>query len=265
MEVGLLEPQCLLLEIDRSVEADGGQLLGEEGVVRMLLDEVAQLLVLYLVGAFHHLLDAAELVDELLGGLLPHPRDAGDIVGGVAPEAEEVDDLTGIADAEFLLHLGDAHDGVGASHAAEAVHLNMLGDELGEVLVGRHHDDLVEARELGLVAEGADDVVGLIAFAGEDGDAEIADDALHPRQAHLYLFRHRLAVSLVFGVHLMTEGRLLQIESYADMCGALAAQQVIERGGETQHARGVEALGVDAGNLIQRIVGAVHRRHAINK
>ena len=231
----------------------------------MFFDKVAQLLVLNLVGALHHLLDAAELVDELLGGLLPHPRDAGDIVGGVAPETEEVDDLTGIADAEFLLHLGDAHDSVGASHAAEAVHLDMLGDELGEVLVGRHHDNLVEARELGLVTEGADNVVGLVALAGEDGDAEVADDALHPRQAHLYLFRHRLAVGLVLGVHLVAERRRLQVESHADMCGALAAQQVVERGGEAQHARGVEPLGVDAGNLIQRIVGAVHRRHAVNK
>ena len=46
--------------------------------------------------------------------------------------------------------------------AGGLVHFYPVGDELPEVFVGRHHKNL-KARRLGLMGEGSDHVVGLIA------------------------------------------------------------------------------------------------------
>ena len=78
--VGFLESQLRLVEIDRCIETDGCELLGEEGLVGMLVDEVAEFVVFDVVGMGDHLLDGAKLRDEFFGGLLADPRDAGDVV-----------------------------------------------------------------------------------------------------------------------------------------------------------------------------------------
>ena len=85
----------------------------------------------------------------------------------------------------------------------------MRSDQLREVLIGRHHQHLVEAGLLGGVAEGADDVVGLVALAGEHGNTERLNHAAHPGQAELYLLGHSIAVGLILGIHLVAEGGLL--------------------------------------------------------
>lgn len=107
----------------------------------------------------------------------PHPGNAGDVVRRVAPKAEEVYDLLAAGHAEFLFHLIDTKDLVRLAHTAKTVDVDMLGDKLSEVLVGGDHDDLVKALAFGPVGGGADDIVGLVALAGDDGDVEGGDDA----------------------------------------------------------------------------------------
>ena len=141
----------------------------------------------------------------------------------------------------------------------------MLGDKLSEVLVGGDHDDLVKALAFGPVGGGADDIVGLVALAGDDGDVEGGDDAADIGQPHLNGFGHGLAVGFVFGIHLVAEGGLLQVESHGSVCGLQLLEEVVERGGEAEHSGGVDALGVHAVGTVEGVVGAIRHRHAVEK
>ncbi len=221
MVVGGLQLECVGVEGYWRIEAYGGELLGEEGVVGMGADVLAQFVVLDVVEVRHHVLYGAELCYEFLGGLLPYPAYAGYVVDGVAPEAEEVDDLRGLCHVESLAYIGWTQDGVGCFAASVAVHCDARGYELGEVFVGGHHEHLVEACEFGGMGEGAYDVVGLESLTGELRDAEGVDDAAYPREVGLNVLGHGVAVGLVLGVYLVTECGRREVEGDAYMCGAL--------------------------------------------
>ena len=105
---------------------------------------------------------------------------------------------------------------------------------MGEVFVGRYHDHLPEAGLIGLVAECANHIVGLEAFAGDDWYGEGFDNAMNPGQILLNLFGHGVAAGLVFGIHLVAEGGRGEVEGDCDMGGFLGTQEVIEGGGEAE-------------------------------
>ena len=90
-------------DFDGHVEDDGGEFLGEQRLVGVGLD-VFLLLAFELRGIGDEILDGAELGDEFFRGLLADAGDAGDVVGGVAPQAEDVDDLLRALDLPVREH-----------------------------------------------------------------------------------------------------------------------------------------------------------------
>ena len=126
--------------------------------------------------------ERAVLRDEFLRGLLADAGDAGDVVGGVAREAEDVGHLVAALDAPLGQHLGHAEDFRAVAHAAGAIDEDAFIHELAEILVGRDHvgGEFFPALER-LAGERADDVVGLITVELERGQIEGADEALHVR------------------------------------------------------------------------------------
>ena len=141
----------------------------------------------------------------------------------------------------------------------------MRGDQLAEVFVGGDHDDLVESLGLGPMGGGANHIIGFIAFACDDGDVEGGDDATDVGQPHLYGFGHGFAIGFVFLVHLVAESGFLQVESHSHVCRLQFLDEVVERGGETQHSRGVDALGISAVGAAEGVVGAIDHRHAVEE
>ncbi len=100
--------EAALLEIEREVQVahDGGHLAGEKRHV-LVVDHPLLLLALEVV---HVLVDALQVpvgLQKLRGRLVADAGHAGDVVGRVALEAQEVDELVG-AHAVALLHLGRA-------------------------------------------------------------------------------------------------------------------------------------------------------------
>ena len=83
-----------------------------------------------------HSLERAVLRDQLRRGLVADSRDAGDVVGGVALQADEVGHLVGRDPQPRLDALGrvdvDVRDAARGHHQADVV-----GDELERVAVGR--------------------------------------------------------------------------------------------------------------------------------
>ena len=92
------EDEVFPCDVKRAVGDDGGEFLGEEGLVGVCLDGFL-LLAFQGGGVGEEVFDAAVFGNEFLRGFGADAGDAGDIVGGVAHEAEEVDDLVRLGDA----------------------------------------------------------------------------------------------------------------------------------------------------------------------
>ena len=212
--IRLPQGQLILVELERCIQDNRRQLFAKKSLLGVLHHQPPDFVILYLVGAGHHFLYRPELGNKLLGRLLPHSRNAGDVVGRVAPEAQQILDLFTPVHAELLLHLVDAENLVGSAHVAETVDMDMLRDKLCKILVGGHHDNIVEPLLLGPVGGRAYHIVGLVSLACKDRDVKSRNDTPDIGQTHLDCLRHCLAVRLILGIHLMTERGLLQIESH---------------------------------------------------
>ena len=104
LPLGLPDPEALQVELDGERPLEHRQLTREERLVAVARQRLAQLR----AGDHREVrverLEAAELPQELLGGDLPDPRHAGDVVDRVAHQREDVGDALG-RDAPVLLDL----------------------------------------------------------------------------------------------------------------------------------------------------------------
>ncbi len=152
------------------VVLQGRELLRDPGVVGVLGEVLLALRARDLVDVVQHRLQRAELLQELGGGLVADPRNAGDVVGGVALEPDQVrHQLRG--DAVTLDHpLAVVDLGVGDA-ARRGHHPNPVADHLVDVAIAGHdhHRDLRLAR---VADQGGDHVVGLPAFDLDVVEAE---------------------------------------------------------------------------------------------
>ena len=122
------------------------------------------------VEVLQYRVQAAVFLDPLLGGLRPHTRDTGHVVGGVTAQRGQIRVLRG-GDPVLLLHpcrgepveFGDPSQGV--------EHCHIIIDQLQAVAVTRAdhgaHPGLGTADR-----QGGDDVVGLVGLLGQGGDTQ---------------------------------------------------------------------------------------------
>ena len=171
--VGLLSPAPRQVDPGLDVVLQGRQLLRHPRVVGVL----GQVLLAFgagdLVDARQHLLQRAELLQQLGRGFLADPGDAGDVVGGVAAQPHQVGDQlrrhpVALLDRGAVVDLGLGDPARGAHHpdpvADQLVGVAVAGDD--------HHLDPLLAR---LPGERGDHVVGLEAVDLDVGVAEGLD------------------------------------------------------------------------------------------
>jgi hypothetical protein len=148
-----------------------------------------------LFGVLYDLVDRAVLRDQLAGGLVADARNPGDVVRGIALEADEVRDLLRRDAVAGLDALGrvdlDVRDPTGGHHQR-----HIVGDELEGVSI-RGDDGRLDSRLIGLGRKGGDDVVRLPALELEVAVAEGLDDRAEVRELLAQQVRHRLALGLV--------------------------------------------------------------------
>ena len=135
---GVERSSSVIVDRDLDVFDHRRELLRDAGVVGVLGQVLLALRSRDLVDRREHLLERAELLQQLGGGLVADPGDAGDVVGGVALEADEVGDQL-------------RRDPVALDHPLVVVDLGV-----GDPARGRHHPDPV-ADELVDVAVAGDD------------------------------------------------------------------------------------------------------------
>jgi hypothetical protein len=154
-----------------------------------------------LVDVLEHALEGPVLRDQLAGGLVADPGNAGDVVGGVALETDEVRHLLGrhpVACEDPLRGVDvDVRDPARGHHQRDAV-----GDQLKRVAVGRD-DGGLDPRLVGSRSERGDDVVRLPALELEIPVSEGLHDRPEMGELLGQQVRHRPAVDLVLGVELL--------------------------------------------------------------
>ena len=208
-------------------------------------------IVLYLVlqrppqrgGIGKKILHGTVLPYQLHGCFLAHAGAAGHIVGGIAFEREQVDNLPWRRDAVALAYLLGASDLEALTLYGRAVHKHAVGDELPVVLVRSHHIG-DEAFGLGHTRERAYHIVGLVALDFYHRYAVGLQYLLYVRYGDSYVFRLLVATGLILRVLLVTERMAVgRVETNGYIPRIFLAQHIFESEAEAENRRSVKTRG----------------------
>ena len=250
------------------VEADGGvaaqrdEVEAEVGGVAMGLQERA-LPLGHLVEVVVDGLDGAELHEQADGRLLADAGDAGDVVGGVAAQGLEVDELVGGEAAVALADAGLVEDKL-LGHAVLEHDADAGGDKLEDVRVAGEDKD-VDVLGLRLLAEGAEEVVGLQAVELVDGDLEGLHEAADVGELLCELRGHLRALGLVGLEALVAEGGGGQVERDGEVGGLEVLHGLAEHLGEAVDAADLLAGGADGERTLDGMPGPMDHGMAIQE
>ena len=182
---------------------------------------------------FDQLLHRTVLLDQLRRGLLPHPRDARDVVRRIALQGHVVQVLLR-RETEPLLHrvdvvADDVGDALGVEH-----HRDARPHQLEEVPVGRH-DHRIQALLARPDGEGGDEVVRLLVLVVDQGDLERLHHLQDQAELLAELIRRLAPARLVLGVALEASLGPPEVERHRDVVRPLLGQQLDEHRGEAVH------------------------------
>ena len=193
-----------------------------------------------LVDVLEHALERPVLRDQLPGRLVADPGNAGDVVRGVALEADEVRHLLGRDAVARLDALGrvdvDVRDAARRHHQAD-----VLRAELERVAVGRD-DAGLDPRLVGARGERRDHVVGLPALELEVPVAERLDDRAEVRELLAQEVGHRPPLGLVLRRQLRAVHGP-RVPGDRDALRPVVGEQLEEHVGEAEQRVRREALG----------------------
>ena len=181
------------------------------------------------------ILQVAPFVHQLQGPLAADAAHAGDIVGTVAHEGQQIGDIFR-SHAEFCAHTCDivAHILQGIPDRDPLVH------QLHQILVARDDHDLGLFPEL--AGQGRNDVVGLQARLLDGRNSQGVHHLHDVGHLDLQVLGHLLAVGLVFGIALMAVGRTLGIFHKTDIFRVFVAQQLEQHAGKDIDRVGGQAV-----------------------
>ena len=181
-------------------------------------------------------------VDQLGRCLHTNSRHAGNIVGGIARQRLNIDDLVR-HDAEPFLDLWrrDAPLFHWIEHGHAATH------KLHQILVGRH-DHRLQPDRLGHAGIGGDQIISLEPRRLELRQAQRLGRTSDQRKLRYQLFRWVGTVGLVVGIDIVTKGLAGGIKNDGDMAWRHIINKLHHHAGEAEH------------RIYRRAVAARHRR-----
>ena len=189
------------------------------------------------------------------GGFASDAGGAGDVVGRIACEREEVGDAVG-GDAESFVDSVGVDDGVADGVVEEDAGV----DELHEVFVGGDDDD---APSGGVGASGVcgDEVVGFESGLFGSGDSECVGDDSSGGHLDSQGLGGFLAGGFVVWVDAVTEGGARRVEEGGGVCGLEVVEEALEDGAESAQGAGRHAVAAGKGGHgvegAEEAVGAV--------
>jgi len=187
----------------------------EDALARFALDDA------FARGA-DHARDIAMSREELGRRLEADARNAGDVVGAVTGQRQEVAHLAR-RHAELLFDLG----GVIALAPHGLEHRQVVIDELHEVLVATDQNDL-EALPFAAPRQRRDDVIGLDSRDDEPTDPKSVDHLVNGLNLLDEVFGRRGPVRLVVGMNLVSKRRPVGVEDDPEVLRLLLAEHLLE-------------------------------------
>ena len=183
----------------------------------------------------------AVLVQEFRRGFGTDSGNAGDVICAVAHHAQEVDDLQRFVHVKLLPNLIGAPDFSRVAAATRTKHPNLVGNELTEILVRRHHVH-VKVRCCGFFRQESDDIVRFVSHLADGGHVQAFQYLQNPRHRPLDVFRRLVAVRFVLGIRFVAERPPGGIEYNGQTRGSLVANDVEQRIGKAKNGARVQAL-----------------------
>ena len=262
LRVGTVVGHLVEVVFHRDVYHDGSQLFGEEGLLLVLVHEGTGLLVVLVEVAGVHLLDAAVVGEQFLGAHLSDAWHAGDVVGGITPQTEHIDQLLRSFDLIFLANFGHTENLCWLSELAGLVHADVVGDELPVVLVGGEHQYL-KALDFSVFGQRTDQIVRLVAVNPDHADLESVEDAFDVGNRLHDVVGCGLAVLLVVLVLHMPEGGCARVEGHRHVGRFLVLEYLVQRVGKAEHRGGVQPFGGESRTFDHRVVRSEYQAHSI--
>ena len=213
---------------------------------------------------FEQVFDRAVLCDQFLRSLRSNAGDAGNIVGGIAREAENVSDLLDALDLPVLEHFGNTHNFRRQTALGGFIDEGVCVNELGEIFVRRDHVG-VEAFFLCTTGERADQVVGFKTLRGDDRNIERFQEFLNAGNGGADFFGSFLTLCFVFGKFVVAERRPVNIEGDGDVRRTLFLDQFEQGVEKAEDGGNVAALRIDHRIAHEGEVRPVNQRHAVEK
>ena len=264
LAVVLPHPPARRVQGDVDVAHEPHQLAALEHGFAVLLERDAQLLRGDLVDVLVQGVQRAPRRDQLRGGLLADPGDAGDVVGRIALERLVVEHLLG-PQAPPLLDLREVvGHGVRDAATQRDHQLRVLADELQHVEVAGE-DRGVETEALGLPDERGDGVVGLEPLLLVLGDVQGAHDLLHLGDLLAHVVGHARPGRLVLRVAVVPERAGRQVERDRHPVGLHVLDRPQHDVREPEHGGHELALGRRQGLLDEREVATVDEPVAVEQ
>ncbi len=179
------------------------QLLAEYGGVRMILQSFAGTLALDFVGMFQNIFERTVLLKQLYRRLFPDSPHSRNVIRRISHQSQDVYELVRL-EAELLLEtdIGDRIEFL--STISRTIKADIPAQKLLKILVGRDYHD-VGFFALRFPCQSTYDVVRFHTLHLNHRDIHGPDDLLYAWQVGEKIFRRRISMCLVFGIHLVSE------------------------------------------------------------
>ena len=260
-----LQHQRIERQIQRRVGAQRHQRARQARQLGIGDDAFAALLLLDFGGAGQQRVEIAVFGQQLRRRLRADAGNAGNIVGGIAGQRLQVDHLLR-RHAPFLDDVGNAD--LLVLHAV--IHVDIVGDELHQVFIGRDDGDVAAGR-FRLAGIGGDDVVGLETLDFDAGQVEGAGGGADQAELRHQILRRGRAVRLVGLVERLAEGLRRIVEDDGEMGGrdadrgvAGVGQQLPQHVAEAGDRADRQAVGF-ARQRRKRVEGAEDEARAVDE
>ena len=229
----------LQLQVHRRGAVDGHQGAVVESPLPVFAQRRLDAGRLYRVQVFVDSLQRAVFPQQGGGAFFAHPRDAGDVVGGVAHQRLEIGLLpraqAGVALRQFRLVI---HPPV--LNTGRQIDPYPRGNQLESVAVAGE-DHRINARRLRLAGKGADNIVRFPPVQLKNGNAESDHKLFHPVELGAQFRRRRGALRLVIRELPVPESGRRSVESDGAIGRAPFLQSPQEHIGEPENAGGILA------------------------
>ena len=232
----------VFLEVD--VDHDGCQFAAQEGELFVGFDLFLHFAI-QLVDIFIKPFHGSVCLKELDGGFFADPRNPRNVVGGIAHQAQQIDDLLRLFQTVAFAHFVRTPNGGWVATSPGTEHANLVRDELCKILVRGHHEH-VEPFFFCALGEAPYQVVSLKSWSLQHGNLQAFEDADDPWDAQLDVFRRFVSVGFVVRELLVAQGGTGRVKHHRDVGRLFCADDLQKGVGESKHRRRIHPLGVDA-------------------